>query len=91
MLQHNPHFNAVNQAFPHIGIKLQEFWGSRDFVTYMLGLIHGTRDGTRRGFPGDVLFALYALSDEHQQAHPEFLSHAPDDFWAHVEARPQGQ
>ncbi len=87
MLENNPHYNAVNLAFPHIGMKLQEYWGHINFVAYMEGLLHGTREGTRRGFPTDVLMSLHHLAELHRATHPQF--EVSDDFWAYVETRPE--
>ncbi|MDR3370177.1 hypothetical protein [Rhodoferax sp.] len=87
MLENNPQFNVVNLAFPHIGVKLQEYWGRDSFVAYMEGLLHGTRGGTRRGFQTDVLMALHYLAEQHKATYPQFM--VSDDFWSHVDSKPE--
>jgi len=86
MLDNNPQFNVVTQAFPHIGVKIKAYWGQASFVPYMEGLLHGTREGTRRGFQADVLMALHHLAEQHKAAYPHYV--VSDDFWAYVETKP---
>jgi hypothetical protein len=88
MLKNSPQFEVVNLAFPHIGMKIKEYWGRDSYVAYMEGLLHGTREGTRRGFQIDVLMALQALAEQHKAAFPQFTVN--DDFWAFVESKPTG-
>ena len=87
MLDNNPKFNVVDQAFPHIAIKIKAYWGGSGFVPYMEGLLHGTREGTRRGFQTDVLMALHHLAEQHKAAYPQYQVN--DDFWAYVESKPE--
>ena len=89
MLDNNPKFAVVAQAFPHIGVKLKEYWGRDGFVAYMEGLLHGTRGGTRRGFQIEVLMALHHLAEQHKATYPQF--EVRDDFWAFVESKPASQ
>lgn len=86
MLENNPKFNVVARAYPHIGFKIKAYWGLAGFVPYMEGLLHGTREGTRRGFQTDVLMALHHLAEQHKAAYPKFQ--VSDDFWTYVESRP---
>lgn len=79
MLSKNPHYNAVNSAFPHIGVKLQSYWGHKEFVQYMHGLLHDTRDGQRKGFPFEILMSLHSLSDLHKKLYPEHEQQ--DEIW----------
>ena len=57
MLKENQHFNTINSLYPHIGDKLEMFWGHLDFVRYVDKLIYDTRDGGRKGFPAPVFMA----------------------------------
>lgn len=82
MLDDNADFNTVNEAYPHIGQQLQALWGKPEFVAYMHSLTDDTRDGARKGFKGDVFFALHNLAEQHAQAHPDFLSASALDPWA---------
>ncbi|MBK1681997.1 hypothetical protein CKO18_00260 [Rhodoferax fermentans] len=86
VLNNNPQYRTVAQAFPHIGDKLTAYWGHSNFVAYMEGLLHGTRNGTRRGFPADILMALHYLAEQHKTAFPQY--EVTDDFWAYVESKP---
>lgn len=86
MLNNNPQYRTVAQVFPHIGDKLTAYWGHSNFVAYMEGLLHGTRNGTRRGFPADILMALHYLAEQHKAAFPQY--EVTDDFWAYVESKP---
>ena len=79
LLDYNPDFKVIDQAFPHIGSKIKLYWGQRQFATYMNELLHDTRGGTRRGFPSDVLTALGNLFDQHNKAYPPLLPKA--DVW----------
>jgi hypothetical protein len=79
MLDQNPHFTAINDAFPHIGAKLRTFWGHAEFAPYMDSLLQDTRHGARKGFPFEVLMALSSLSDEHDEAYPRALPKG--DMW----------
>ncbi len=80
MLDENPHFVFINQAFPHIGKKLQTFWGYPEFALYMSSLLQDTRNGSRKGFPFDVLMALNGLSEEHEKEFPQLTTQT--DTWS---------
>ena len=69
----HPNFSVIYQAFPHIGNRLQAYWGCQELVSYLRNLIHDTRGETRQGFPWDVLVALQSLLDEHFQTYPHIL------------------
>lgn len=64
------HFQVINQRFAHIGKKLAGFWGKPEFSAYVNGLMNDTRDGERKGFPPDIMIALWHIIDEHDQKHP---------------------
>jgi hypothetical protein len=70
MIDDSKNFQLVNAAFPHIGKKIKLFWGYPEFVTLMLNLQTDSRSGTRKGFPGDVLFALMDLEEKHDIEFP---------------------
>jgi hypothetical protein len=74
VLDANPHFIAINDAFPHIGNRLKLCWGHQEFFSYLHHLLNDTRGGTRKGFPAEVLLALQSLSDEHDEAYPRLLA-----------------
>ena len=80
MLIDNPHFIFVNQAFPHIGTKLQFFWGHAEFAVYMDSLLQDTRNGSRKGFPFDVLMALNSLAEAHDREFPHLA--AKTETWS---------
>lgn len=81
VLEGNPQFKVVQQSFERIADRLKLVWGHKEFRDYMDGLLHDTRDGTRKGFPAAVLFALHALSEEHDEKFPAFR--AKGDQWVH--------
>lgn len=87
MLDNNPQFKILNHAFPHIGEKIKAYWGRDSFVPYMEGVLHGTREGTRRGFQTDVMMALHHLSEQHKAAYPQYQ--VSDNFWSFVESKAQ--
>ena len=80
MLKENQHFNTINNLYPHIGDKLEMFWGHLDFVRYVDKLIYDTRDGGRKGFPAPVFMALYQLSEDHFDTFPHLRTLAKKDF-----------
>ncbi len=80
MLENNPHYSAINEAFPHIGSKMRSYWGHQDFVRYMAELLHDTRNGQRKGFPFDVVVALTSIAEDHCSHFPEL--DPPDDVWS---------
>ena len=79
VLEKNPQFKVVQQSFKHIAERLMLVWGHKDFHVYMDGLLHDTREDTNKGLPAAVLFALHALSEEHDEKFPAFC--AKGDRW----------
>lgn len=58
--------SCIEQKFPHIAAKLRVVWPSEACSMYLSDLIVNTREGTRQGFPQDVLedlLLLYALNE----------------------------
>jgi hypothetical protein len=85
VLESNPQFKLVQQSFAHIADRLMLVWGYKEFRVFMDGLLHDNRDGTRKAFPAAVLFALHALSEEHDEQFPSFC--AKGDRWtSHLDA-----
>lgn len=80
VLEVNPQFKIVQQSFERIADRLKLVWGHKEFRPYMDGLLHDTRGGTRKGFPAAVLFALHALSEEHDEKFPVYC--AKGDRWS---------
>lgn len=81
MIENSRHFQLINEAFPHIGKKLQFFWGHREFGDFMDGLQQEKEGKARVGFPENVLTALFNLNEEYEAAFPELLV-KPADKWA---------
>ena len=81
MLKKNIHFNTIHRAFPHIGDRLELFWGHPEFVNYVDNLIYDTRDGGRKGFPPEIFMALHQLSEDHFEVFPHLRKLAKDDFF----------
>jgi hypothetical protein len=80
MLRENRNFKVVNDAFPHIGKRIQLFWGEPEFKAYMEDLQTMTRGGHREGFPKEVAQALFALALKHGMEHPKMMR-SKEDLW----------
>lgn len=85
LLDENPHFNTIDRAFPRIAKRLKLSWGEQELTDYVRHLLTDTRDGTRQGFPFEVVDALQNLSDQHDQTHPHIAG--KDKPWAQVKKR----
>lgn len=70
MKRRNYYLEIVGAAFPELKVKLGLFWGNQEFIDLMHDLQHDTRGNTRKGFPLDVLDALYELEQLHYDAFP---------------------
>lgn len=77
-LAQNKDFRTINARFPHIGKRLAECWGHKSFGGYVDSLMNDTRGGTRRGFPPDVAFSLFHLSEAHSLEYPQFDANSSD-------------
>jgi hypothetical protein len=66
-------FKLINESFPHVGERIEVFWGSREFVEYTDRLFFDTRDGIRKGFPPYILSAISKLRNTHDRRFPEFV------------------
>ncbi|MFZ4480205.1 MAG: hypothetical protein ACOYNZ_09995 [Rhodoferax sp.] len=80
MIENNKNFVVINDAFAHIGRKLKLFWGCPEFNSFIDELQTDTRGGTRAGFPGPVLNALFMLAMEHETAFPNLLGKQSDQW-----------
>lgn len=58
-------------TYPHL-VRIDETWGTRGCREYINRLMNDTRDGRRRGFPGDHARTILRLLMEHDQEFPEF-------------------
>lgn len=81
VIEDNVNFKVINVVFPHIGEKLKLFWGCPEFGPYIDSLQTDTRGGSRAGFPGVVLNALFMLTLDHDKEFPDLL-HKQTDKWA---------
>lgn len=50
------------EKMPHIVAQLQQLWGTRDCQAYIQTLLRDNRDGTREGFPLNIIDELLLLS-----------------------------
>jgi hypothetical protein len=80
VIDNSSNFTVINEAFPHIGKKLKLFWGCPEFNAFIDELQTDTRGGTRAGFPGPVLNALFMLAMEHEVAYPNLISKQGDQW-----------
>lgn len=69
-IQDNSDFQRIQGAFPHIGKKLVLLWGYPEFHTFIEQLQQDTRQGSRAGFPAEILFALLNLAQAHDEVFP---------------------
>ena len=65
-------FEVIQERHPHIGAKLEKFWGTADLNPYISELLHDTREGKRKGFSIDVVLALTSLRTVHHEEFPQF-------------------
>ena len=79
MLENNPHFILINDAFPQMGAKLKCFWGSAEFVSYMEFCGNYARYAPEKGFPVAVHNALVGLSEQHEKEYPQLYSKLDDN------------
>lgn len=63
--------SALYATYPHLA-QIDEMWGTRDCREFINRLMNDTRDGKRRGFPGDHARTILRLLMEHDQEFPEF-------------------
>ena len=73
-------FDLVKARYPHIGEKIAALWGTPELNTYLDGLLHDTRDGTRAGFPFEVTGAILDISERHHRDFPQYAFKA-SDIW----------
>lgn len=58
-LEQNEAYIEIARKYPHIGKKIDVFWGSEFFEPYIDSLFTETRNGSRKGFPmADVMQLL---------------------------------
>lgn len=58
-------------SYPHLA-KIDELWGTRDCREFIVRLMNDTREGARRGFPGDHARTILQLLIEHDKSYPQF-------------------
>ncbi|NMG77333.1 hypothetical protein [Aromatoleum diolicum] len=63
--------SALYATYPHLA-QIDELWGTRDCREFINRLMNDTRDGKRRGFPGDHARTILRLLMEHDRQFPEF-------------------
>lgn len=71
--------SALYAAYPHLQ-KIDELWGTRDCREFITRLMNDTRDGRRRGFPGDYARTILRLLIEHDRLFPEFEENITSDW-----------
>lgn len=79
-LAQDENFRTINGRFPHIGKRLAEYWGHKSFGDYIDGLMNDTRGGKRQGFPPDIAFSLFRLSQTHSLEYPQFDAGSSDTW-----------
>lgn len=61
----------VCKRHPHIGPRIDWFWGHREFPEFIHRLLLDSRDGKRDGFDWDVMRAFNVLQRTHDETFPE--------------------
>ena len=75
----SPAYQLINFSFPVIGAKLTAYWGTKAFGPYMTELLQDNRSEHRRGFPFEVLMALHAIAEKHNQDYANLFPQI--DLW----------
>lgn len=73
MLEHNE-YRVLFAHVPHVARRLLILWGTREFCDYTDWLFTDTRNGTRRGFPVEVLASLYKITRAHHEEYPSLAA-----------------
>lgn len=82
MLSENKDFQLIESAFPHVGSRINLYWGHKEFIKLMDDLIHDTRcEAPRKGFPVEVLFALHSLNELHKDKFPHQYQQSKGYAW----------
>ena len=82
-LDENKAFVTIRTAYPQIAARISEVWGQKALLSYLNEFLHDTRDVHRKGFPGDVLLALFDISELHQKYNPHL--YPTSTIWSHEE------
>ena len=69
-LADNPDFRLINGRFPHIGAQIVATWGRRAFHWYIDSLFNDKKRLDRKGFPEDVVMAIFRLTQIHDEENP---------------------
>lgn len=70
-------FRVVAANYPRVAHALRQLWGTPEADAFFNRMLIDDR-GNRAGFPPEVVRALLALSELHQQA---FRYRQPEDVW----------
>lgn len=65
-------YQTIVRRHPHIGPRIEWFWGHREFPEFVRKLLLDTRDGTRAGFSWEVVKAFDVLQKVHDEAYPQY-------------------
>lgn len=77
----NSNLLVVYAKFPRVGKNIEFLWGQKEFPSYIVRTIaDDSKDNSRQGFPPDVVMALMALQDLHDDMFPQFSLNGPDDW-----------
>ncbi|NMF87423.1 hypothetical protein [Aromatoleum petrolei] len=71
--------SKLYEAYPHLG-RIDELWGTRDCREFINRLMNDTREGQRRGFPGDHARTILRLLLEHDREFPQFEESITSDW-----------
>ena len=67
-------YACVNEHYPRIADAIKLFWGHRELVTYIDGLLMDSRPGARQGFPLELVESLTNLLHRQHADFPQLAS-----------------
>lgn len=81
-LSENQDFQRIESAFPRVASKVSLYWGYKEFIDYIDGLLHDTRcEAPRKGFPAEIIFALHNLNEMHKELFPSHYPRSRNYGW----------
>lgn len=76
-----PDFRLIQGGFPHVANQMVATWGRRSFHWYIESLFNDKTRPNRRGFPEEVVMAIFHLSQLHDAENPDAVA-VNRDIWA---------
>lgn len=77
-LRADVNFLVIQTGFPHVGARIIQTWGSSAFHEYADSLFKDNRGGQRRGFPKEIVLAIFRLVELHDKDYPDLIRSGAD-------------